>query len=325
MIRLNDVQVGYGSLMALDGVSFQIESGAVGLLGPNGAGKSTLLKTLLGFLRARGGEVEMFGMPMPKSRLEVRQRLGYMPEKDVVSPRISAVSFLTYCGRLFGMSRVDAMERCHEVLNYVGMGDNRYRKMETYSTGMCQRVKFAQALIHDPRLLLLDEPTNGLDPEGRVEMLELIRELAHKRGVTVLLSSHLMPDVAHVCDRVIVIHKGCVARDASVSELTALQDNLVEVSVRDNVEVFLDRLRASGCSCHGRLDGHLIIHKPSALTMRAFFEMAQASDTQIRHFEPVRQRLEEAFMDAIGARHGAGQDTPDETLTTQEEPNARRN
>ena len=178
MIDLKDVHVSYGKLKALNGVSLSVDTGAVGLLGPNGAGKSTLLKTLLGFLRPASGTALMFGDEMPKHAIAARHKIGYMPEREITSPRVSAVSFLTYCGCLYGMTRVDAMERAHEVLNYIRMGDNRYRKMETYSTGMLQRVKFAQALIHDPKLLLLDEPTNGLDPEGRMEMLELIKELA---------------------------------------------------------------------------------------------------------------------------------------------------
>ncbi len=221
VIELKDVVVTYGARRALDGVSFTLDGGAVGLLGPNGAGKSTLLKTLLGFKRAASGEVRVFDRVLPGEALTVRQRLGYMPEREVVSPKASAVSFLTYCGQIFGMTRVDAMERAHEVLNYVGLADSRYRPMETYSTGMLQRVKFGQALVHDPRLLLLDEPTNGLDPEGRLEMLELIRELTRKRKVTVLLSSHLLPDIEHVCDRVVVIDRGRVLKDGYIKDLTA--------------------------------------------------------------------------------------------------------
>lgn len=300
LINLEGVKVSYGNFKALDGVSCSIGGGAVGLLGPNGAGKSTLLKTLLGFLRAKEGKVEMFGMNMPESSLAIRQRLGYMPERDIVSPKISAVSFLTYCGCLFGMTRVDAMERAHEVLNYVGMGENRYRKMETYSTGMCQRVKFGQALIHDPKLLLLDEPTNGLDPEGRVEMLELIRELAIKREVTVLLSSHLMPDVEHVCDRIIVIARGKVVRDGTMEELTAQRDGLYELRVRDNKRAFLETLEQHGCTWRDQHDGNIRIRKPDDIDVPKLFDLARNQQTQIRYINPVRHSLEEVFMEAIG-------------------------
>ena len=300
LIHLEDVEVSYGNIKALDGVSCTIEGGAIGLLGPNGAGKSTLLKTLLGFLRPSRGQVEMFGKSMPAHAIETRQKLGYMPEREVVSPKISAVSFLTYCGRLFGMSRVDAMERAHEVLNYVGMADNRYRKMETYSTGMLQRVKFAQALIHDPKLLLLDEPTNGLDPEGRVEMLELIRELAEKRRVTVILSSHLLPDVSHVCTHLLVINKGKVVKDGSLDELTAVRDGLFEVGVHEKQTAYADALRTAGFRCSLQQDGHLLVTQPNTASPRALFEIADAQHTHVRHFRPVRHSIEEAFLDAVG-------------------------
>jgi len=299
LIELTDVDVSYGRLKALDGITCEIGGGAVGLLGPNGAGKSTLLRTLLGFIRAQRGRVMMFGLDMPAGALDVRHQLGYMPEKDIVSPRVSAVSFLTYCGRLFGMTRVDAMERAHEVLNYVGMGDERYRKMETYSAGVCQRVKFAQALIHDPELLLLDEPTSGLDPDGRIEMLELIRELARKRKVATVLSTHLLPDVEHVCDRVIVINRGRVVRDGSIWELTAVQDGLFELRVRDNKPAFLEAIEREGYTWSDQQTGNVLVAKPSSLDMRRLFELARENRTQIRHIRPVRQKLEEVFVDAI--------------------------
>lgn len=306
IIELSDVEVYYGSFKALDGISFSMDGGSVGLLGPNGAGKSTLLKTLLGFARARTGDVRLFGLTQPRDALRVRQRLGYMPERDILSPKISAVSFLTYCGQLFGMTRVDAMERAHEVLNYVGLGDSRYRPMETYSTGMLQRVKFGQALVHDPKLLLLDEPTNGLDPEGRFEMLELIRELAHKRRVTVLLSSHLLPDIEHVCDRVLVVDRGKLLRDGMIDDLTALRDNLYEVRVRENKEAFAQAMLRAQCRFEERHDGTFLVTTPPDFQTRAFFEIARDVATQIRHFAPVRHRLEEIFMEAIRRDSHAG-------------------
>jgi len=300
-IFLKDVHVSYGDLKALDGASVEIDGGAVGLLGPNGAGKSTMLKTVLGFVRPTQGEVVMFGKKMPEGAVEVRQRLGYMPEREVVSPKVSAVSFLTYCGCLFGMRRVDAMERAHEVLNYVGIGESRYRKMETYSTGMCQRVKFAQALVHDPKLLLLDEPTNGLDPEGRVEMLDLIRELAEKRKVTVLLSSHLLPDVEHVCDRVVMIARGKVVLDGNIDSLTVARDGLYELRIRDNKPGFLAALEGLGCTWRDQQTGDVLVTKPAEVDAHVLFEIAQAQNTQIRQFRPVRQSLEAIFMKAISA------------------------
>jgi ABC-2 type transport system ATP-binding protein len=283
-------------------VTCAIEEGvSVGLLGPNGAGKSTLMKTLLGFNRASAGTVRILGHDMPGGALRVRQELGYMPEREVVSPKVSAVSFLTYVGRLFGMVRVDAMERTHEVLNYVGLGENRYRKMETYSTGMLQRVKLAQALIHDPRLLLLDEPTNGLDPEGRQEMLDLIADIGSNRKVTVVLSSHLMPDVQHVCERVIMVQHGRIVQDGTIKELTAPRDNQFEVMVHGGMESFLAALAARGGQCVRQKDELMLLEVPEGQNNELLFLAARDASTQIRRIEPAKSSLAEVFMKAMSA------------------------
>lgn len=299
LIELHNVEVRYGDLKALDGVSCAVEGGAVGLLGPNGAGKSTLMKTLLGFNRASSGTVKVFDKVMPAAALEIRQKIGYMPEREVVSPKVSAVSFLTYCGQLMGMSRVDAMERSHEVLNYVGLGESRYRKMETYSTGMLQRVKLAQALVHDPKLLLLDEPTNGLDPDSRIEMLELVKDIAHHRGVAILLSSHLLPDVQHVCDYVMIINGGHIVHQGAISDMTTAMDKQYEVRVRDNKPGFLQALEANGITWNELQNGNLLVALQDGLTQRSIFEIAQQQQTQVRHFRPARHRLEEVFMQVL--------------------------
>jgi len=306
IIELDNLRVAYDDLVALDGVTCRIEGGNIGLLGPNGAGKSTLLKTLLGFTRATEGAARMFGLDMPQHALEVRQQLGYMPEQEVVSPKVSAVSFLTYCGRLFGMSRMDAMERTHAVLNYVGLHESRYRTMETYSTGMLQRVKLAQALIHDPKLLLLDEPTNGLDPDGRIEMLELIRDVSRRRGVTIVLSSHLLPDVQHVCDEVIMINRGKIVQEGAIADLTGQRERQYEVGLRedirgqsDAVAAFLRGLEGAGFSWQDTQNGRVIVTFPNGTGPSGLFQLARESGTQIRHFVPSRQSLADAFLDAV--------------------------
>ena len=309
LIELENVEVRYGDFKALDGISCAIEEGvAVGLLGPNGAGKSTLMKTLLGFNRASAGTVKILGHSMPQGALQVRQELGYMPEREVVSPKVSAVSFLTYVGRLFGMIRVDAMERTHEVLNYVGLGENRYRKMETYSTGMLQRVKLAQALIHDPRLLLLDEPTNGLDPEGRQEMLELIADIGKNRKVTVVLSSHLMPDVQHVCERVIMVQHGRIVEDGTIKELTAPREGQYEVQVNGGMEHFLTALAARGGQCIREKEDLMLLEVPGGHGNDLLFLAARDANTQIRRIEPAKSSLAEVFMKAMSAPAPTGKD-----------------
>jgi ABC-2 type transport system ATP-binding protein len=299
-IVFKDVDVWYGDFQALHNISFEIGSGAIGLLGPNGAGKSTAMKTILGFNRAKTGTVTILGHEMPTDALDIRQMIGYMPERDVMSPKMSAVAFLTYCGQLLGMTRVDALERAHEVLNYVNLGEARYRHMETYSTGMLQRVKLGQALIHDPKLLLLDEPTNGLDPDARLEMLDLVRDLAYRRGVTVLLSSHLLPDVQYVCEHILIINDGKVVSQGSMDELTALQDEKFEVRVRDNKNQFIQEVLAKGFECGELKNGDLFISQPKEHTPQTLYEIAKSCNTQIRHFRPARRTLAEAFMHAIG-------------------------
>ncbi|MBI2422999.1 MAG: ABC transporter ATP-binding protein [Candidatus Hydrogenedentes bacterium] len=299
-IEAHAMEVHYEDFQALKGLTCTIPSGTVGLLGPNGAGKSTFMKTILGYNRTTSGSLKVFGMEMPKAALAVRQRVGYMPEKEVVSPEITAVGFVTYLGRLFGMSRVDAMERTHEVLNFVGITESRYRKMETYSTGMLQRVKLAQALIHDPKLLLLDEPTNGLDPEGRDEMLELIEEVSNKREITVILSSHLLPDVQQVCKRILMVNHGQVVRDGTVEELTRRQANQFDISVRENIQSLIQTFDEKGFPWHAKDDGLLQVELPEDLEASWLYELARTHQTQIRHFEPARMSLASVFIDAIG-------------------------
>ncbi|MFM1920959.1 MAG: putative transporter ATP-binding protein YxlF [Candidatus Hydrogenedentota bacterium] len=308
VIEIDNAEVWYGGFQALRGVSMRIEGGAVGLLGPNGAGKSTLMKTLLGFNRVRSGSVRMFGMEMPRNALAVRQRLGYMPEREVLSPQVSAVTFLCYCAEMFGMNRIDALERTHEVLNYVGLGESRYRKMQTFSTGMLQRVKLAQAIVHDPSLLLLDEPTNGLDPDGRIEMLDLVREIASKRGVTVLLSSHLMPDVQHTCERVIMMKRGKVIRDGLISEMTEAMPSSYEVDVRDGHDRYQQGLAQAGCRWQVTQEGRIVVTLPDGAPRRLLFEVARDQGVQVRRLAAGRHSLTDVFMQALQAAPGAEED-----------------
>ncbi|HVJ27438.1 MAG TPA: ABC transporter ATP-binding protein, partial [Vicinamibacterales bacterium] len=250
VVHLDGVTVIYGKNQALKGVSAKFARGAVGLLGPNGAGKSTMLKSLLGFVKPSVGRMTVLGLDVAKSPLEIRARIGYMPENDAHIPGMNAVSFVAYCGELAGLPPVDAMQRAHEVLYYVGLGEARYRNIETYSTGMKQRIKLAQALVHDPDLLFLDEPTNGMDPKGRDEMLELIRDLGHNKNVNLILSSHLLPDVEFTCDHIIVMDKGTVVAQGPIEELKGPAGRVFELRIKGNLPQFLDLLRASGLECH---------------------------------------------------------------------------
>src|SRR5512141_141129 len=245
VVSLENVTVQYGRNAALRGVTTTFAAGAVGLLGPNGAGKSTMIKALLGFVIPTTGQMRVLGLDVARSPLEIRARVGYMPENDAHIPGMNAVSFVGYCGELAGLPRTDAMQRAHEVLFYVGLGEARYRNVETYSTGMKQRIKLAPALVHDPDLLFLDEPTNGMDPKGRDEMLELVRDLAHNKGVNVIVSSHLLPDVEYTCDAVVVMDKGRVATQGPIAALKGPGGRVFEVRVKGDAESFVAALQAA--------------------------------------------------------------------------------
>src|ERR687891_2931741 len=264
VVQLDDVTVIYGKNRALKNVSARFARGPVGLLGPNGAGKSTMLKALLGFVKPDQGRMTVLGFDVAKSPMDIRARIGYMPESDAHIPGMNAVSFVAYCGQLSGLPAVDAMQRAHEVLFYVGLGEARYRNLETYSTGMKQRIKLAQALVHDPDLLFLDEPTNGMDPKGRDEMLELIHDLAHRKNVNLILSSHLLPDVEYTCDHVVVMDKGSVATHGPIEALKGPHGRVYEMRVKGDQSRFIEVLRAAGYEVHDTDEDVIRVFVPGA-------------------------------------------------------------
>jgi ABC-2 type transport system ATP-binding protein len=246
--------------------------------------------------------MRVLGHDVTQAPLQIRARVGYMPEHDAHIPGMNAVAFVAYCGELAGLPRADAMQRAHEVLFYVGLGEARYRNVETYSTGMKQRIKLAQALVHDPDLLLLDEPTNGMDPQGRHELLALVRDLAHRKGVSLILSSHLLPDVEQTCDDVIVIDKGRVAAQGPIALLTQARRRVYELRVKapQGPAGFLERLRAAGFECQPAGDELLRVFAPDEGSARDIFAAAAAEGAQIRHLRPSVTTLEDVFARAVG-------------------------
>jgi ABC-2 type transport system ATP-binding protein len=302
VVTLEGVTVLYGAQRALQDVTARFEAGAVGLLGPNGAGKSTMIKTLLGFIKPAAGTMRVLGYDVAVSPLDIRARVGYMPESDAHIPGMNAVSFVAYCGELAGLPRVDAMQRAHEVLFYVGLGEARYRNVETYSTGMKQRIKLAQALVHDPDLLFLDEPTNGMDPKGRDEMLELVRDLADRKNVNVIVSSHLLPDVEYTCDHVVVMDKGRVATHGPIDALKQPRGRVYELRVKSAapVEAFVEVLRAGGLECHEAGDDLMRVFVPGEVGARHIFALAAEAGVQVRHLRPSVPTLEDVFAHAVG-------------------------
>src|SRR3982750_4314709 len=303
VVTLDHVTVAYGKNRALRDVTSSFGRGAVGLLGPNGAGKSTMLKALLGFIGPERGRMTVLGLDVAVAPLDIRARVGYMPESDAHIPGMNAVSFVAYCGELAGLPRVDAMQRAHEVLFYVGLGEARYRNVETYSTGMKQRIKLAQALVHDPDLLFLDEPTNGMDPKGRDEMLELVRDLAHNKGVNLILSSHLLPDVEYTCDHVVVLDKGTIATAGPIQALKQPRGRVYELRVKapgGDIEPFLRKLRPAGLDCHATDEDIMRVFVPGEGGARDLFALAAAEHVQVRHLRPSVPTLEDVFAHAVG-------------------------
>jgi ABC-2 type transport system ATP-binding protein len=308
VVQLDGVTVIYGNNAALKGVTARFNHGAVGLLGPNGAGKSTMLKALLGFVKPAEGRMTVLGLDVAERPLEIRSRIGYMPETDAHIPGMNAVSFVAYCGQLAGLPAVDAMQRAHEVLYYVGLGEARYRNIETYSTGMKQRIKLAQALVHDPDLLFLDEPTNGMDPKGRDEMLELIRDLGHNKNVNLILSSHLLPDVEYTCDDVVVMDKGQVAAQGPIAQLKGPGGRVFELRIKGDLPSFLEVLRGAGMECTSTDEDVMRVFIPDSLgandgnAQRTLFSLAAAHGVQVRHLRPSIPTLEDVFAKALGEK-----------------------
>jgi ABC-2 type transport system ATP-binding protein len=297
---LDRVGVQYGTQWALSDVSAVFPPGAVGLLGPNGAGKSTMLKALLGLLEPNGGRISVLGLDVAAKPLDIRARVGYMPENDAHIPGMTAVSFVAYCAELSGLSSGDAMQRAHEVLYYVGLGEARYRTVETYSTGMKQRIKLAQALVHDPDLVLLDEPTNGMDPQGREDMLALIRDIARNRHISLILSSHVMPDVESVCDAVVVMNHGKVVMQGPIDALKKPAGRLFEVRIKGDRAAFVERLRSLSLECR-ESDGELLrVTLPADADAGQLFKSAVLAGAQVRHLKMSVPTLEDVFAEAVG-------------------------
>ena len=298
MFRCDNVVKRYGRVTALNGLTLAVEPGLVGLLGPNGAGKSTLISVLLGQTPATSGRAEVLGLDIRRHRRRVRQRVGYMPENDCLIGDMSGTGYVYYTARLAGLSHGDAMQRTHEVLDYVDLDEARYRPVEQYSTGMKQRLKLAQALVHDPDVLLLDEPTNGMDPQGRHVMLALIRDVG-QAGISVLLSSHLLPDVERICERVVILGGGEVLATGAIAEMRRPHPTRYTVDYAGDGQQLARQLQQQRVTVHGQNGDELTIDLPAADEQRLVFRAARAAGATIRGLHPMRSSLEEMFMTAI--------------------------
>jgi ABC-2 type transport system ATP-binding protein len=292
----------YGAVHALTDVSATVTGRVVGLLGPNGAGKSTLLKCLLGLIPF-DGEARALGLSARTHGDEIRARVGYMPEGEIVLPDMTAVELCTYAAELSGLPRAEAIQRAHAALYYAGLEDKRYQRVQEYSTGMKQRVKLAQALVHDPELLFLDEPTNGLDPRARDEMLALITDLPERRHCTIILSTHLLPDVERVCDHAVIMHRGQVHFVGTVEELrrTRGMDGEYRVEVRERASDLAAALSAAGMPAEATSLVALTVSLTEGATVEHVFRTAHTHQLQVRGIEVRRESLETAFLRIIEA------------------------
>src|SRR5579863_6116052 len=308
IIELANLRVELGGRPVLKGLNAQLSGRAIGLLGPNGAGKTTLLHTLLGFYPPSKGTARVFGHDIRTEAREVRSLMGYMPENDAFIAGLSGVRFVRMMAEISGLPPAQALERAHEALFYVGLGEARYRPVESYSLGMKQLAKLAQALVHGPRVLFLDEPTNGLDPPARSRMLELIRDIRDTGQVHVILSSHLLRDVEECCEEVLVLKQGEVAVYANLEQERAANRNFLELEVRggdgaDASPRFATLAEQLGCECASGARQRLKLVLPQGVGVRDLYRMAANENLQIRRLDYKRDSLEDLFLKAMEGGH----------------------
>jgi ABC-2 type transport system ATP-binding protein len=290
--------------MILDQLEAAFSGRAIGLLGPNGAGKTTLLRTLLGFYPLATGGARVFGRELSAHGKLIRAEIGYMPESDAHINGITAVHFVRLMGELSGLPPEAALERAHEALFYVGLGEARYRKVGTFSTGMKQMVKLAQALVHGPRLLMLDEPTNGLDPPARKRMIDLVCDIRDRGTSTILLSSHLLGDVETVCDEVLILKRGRIADSCDLEAERQANKSFVEVDLEQPNDDFDRAVAGLGCEVASLEPGRLKLVMPPQVTVRELWTAADEAGVGIRRLDSKRDSLQDIFLRAMEDNHG---------------------
>lgn len=304
VIETRELRKMYGPHLALDDVDVSIPRGAIGILGPNGAGKSTLFKCLLGLITTTSGEGTVLGYDIKTQGDLIRARIGYMPEYDSLDPDLNAIDQVRYSGELLGMNPAAAMQRAHEVLEYVGLRDQRYRKIESFSTGMKQATKLACAIVHDPEILICDEPTNGLDQRSREFMLNTLRRTVDDGGGTVLMSSHVMDDVQQVCDRVVMIHQGRVVVNRPIADLANQLEREVEAVIWGGASRMEEALLSSGLRVR-RMGRVMRVTLEDDETIERIIEIAYKAEVQVRELREYEPDLEDIFlliMDKLGAQ-----------------------
>ncbi len=298
IIELTGLSFSYGEHKAIDNINLTTGKGIYGLLGPNGAGKTTLMKLILGFLKAQSGHGKVLGYEIGNRNRELRQKIGYMSESDSLIPGMDAVDFTSYLGRLSGMPKQESIKRAHEVLYYVGLEESRYRKIETYSSGMMQRLKLASSIVHDPVLLFLDEPTSGMDPRSRKEMIELINDISAKGTMSIIISSHILTDIESTCRDVIIMDKGKIIANERISTIAGTKGEIFEIKLGGDPDMFLKKFEKFTYEKGDR--GLIRIHLPSDFSTRNIFNAAVETGTYVRHFLRRKSTLEDRFMNIMG-------------------------
>lgn len=279
----------------------RVESGVTGVLGPNGSGKSTLIKALLGLVRTQAGAGSVLGHAWPADVRVIRDKVGFLPEDDCYIAGLVGIESVAFMARLSGLPGTEGLRRAHEIMDFCDIGEERYRAVETYSTGMRQKLKFAQALVHDPPLLILDEPTTGLDPDQRQSMLSRIKTLAREHGKCVMLSTHILPDVRSVCEHVVMLVRGKVRLADSLDNLSRPVEPTVYVNVYGDSSDLVDLVRREGHEVDVDSDGSLRIGGVSEDQASLVWRWAAATGTSIRRLEPAVNSLDKIFFEAAGA------------------------
>jgi ABC-2 type transport system ATP-binding protein len=296
----------YGRRTVLDHVSLDVPPGITGLVGPNGAGKSTLVRAMLGLVRLAAGSVRVFGLDPVNDPRRVRQLVGVVPEDECTVPGLAAVEMVRYAARLSGLPGTEALRRAHEVLDWCDAGQERYRPVETLSVGMRQKVAFAAAIVHDPRLVILDEPTNGLDPIERRAMLGRLQTLARRHGKTVFVSTHVLPDVEAICDHVIVLAGGRVRLAGSIDSLTRPAAAETRLEATGSLDDLVRRLCDMGIAARVADPRGIVFATPDAEGIAAVWRAAAAAGVSVSSLAGTHRPLEEVFMQAIATSEEGG-------------------
>ena len=304
VIEISGVTKRYGEVAALSDVSLRFRGGVTGLLGPNGSGKSTLIKSLLGLVKTQQGHGRVLGHAWPRQVRTIRDEVGYLPEDDCYIAGLSGIESIAFMAHLSGLPDTEGLRRAHEIADFCDLGEERYREVESYSTGMRQKLKFAQALVHDPPLLILDEPTTGLDPAQRESMLRRIRSLSRRYGKSVILSTHILPDVRQVCDQVVMLVKGTVRIVDTLENLSRPAEPTLHVAVHGESDSFRQRLTECHFSVAIDSDGSLRIGGVNESAIGRIWKLASESGTSIRRLQPAQNSLDKIFFEAASAVAG---------------------